>query len=603
MLDILHQATAAGEELDELEYKVKIEVEILDDKELLLQELDTRRMKMEVLEMAAKDREQEVQRLVKEERARRQEMEEWKEEAMVMKQEVRRLKEEEQDWKTKEESWRQETEHWKKETLKIKQEALRMKQKLKNMKMRNEVWKLKDDVHDGEVEKLFWKDKFGGREPKEERIKQNNLHDKDKENRNDIEDTEYYHCKDVSYADTEVIEEKEDEATLEEGMTEVKGDDAAENVCNDEAEVMVEDSDQARDLNEENSEEGLALTTDNKEIHISKYEAIRNRNKMEIKTALKASEVMDIKKAIDNALIKKKGTKLNKSGKKLSFKEQVIRTSRRSERNKGRKRTYEEMETQEDPLQPEDEEDSSDPDNEGLDTDPAAKVFQKDKTSVSLDKKSVSCTEPGCGAQFRRKDVMVKHVKIVHKKERHFYCTKSGCGAKFKENYKLLCHVKIVHEKQTPFQCPEKGCGAKFGRKNQMLRHVKTVHEKQTPFPCLEKGCGAKFWRKDQMLRHVKTVHEKQTPFICLEEGCGAMFGQKSDMLNHVGQVHRKERMFLCTENECDASYKQNRVLSDHMRSKHGHPKLVCGVQGCNKAFVWSSVRFKHKRLTHSKTE
>ena len=74
-LDILRQGTAASGEMEELEFLVKIEVEILDDKELLLQELDIRSKKMEVLEMEARSREVEVKRLVEEERASRQEVE------------------------------------------------------------------------------------------------------------------------------------------------------------------------------------------------------------------------------------------------------------------------------------------------------------------------------------------------------------------------------------------------------------------------------------------------------------------------------------------------------------------------------------------------
>ena len=88
------------------------------------------------------------------------------------------------------------------------------------------------------------------------------------------------------------------------------------------------------DKEEENpdSYRGQSSTIVSNTIHISKYEAIRNRNR--------SFRGEGVKKAIEKDLNKKKENRLNKKREKQKI---VMTTSRRSKKNEGRKRNYGEM--------------------------------------------------------------------------------------------------------------------------------------------------------------------------------------------------------------------------------------------------------------------
>ena len=113
MMDILHQATATGGEMEELQFKVKIEVGILDDKELLLQKVDTK--------MAVRD--QEEHRLVQEERTRRQEVKGREECTMKIEPvlEVWCLKDEVEDGEAREVFYRPDMDFWKEKAMEMNQ--------------------------------------------------------------------------------------------------------------------------------------------------------------------------------------------------------------------------------------------------------------------------------------------------------------------------------------------------------------------------------------------------------------------------------------------------------------------------------------------------
>ena len=163
---------------------------------------------------------------------------------------------------------------------------------------------------------------------------------------------------------------------------------------------------------------------------------------------------------------------------------------------------------------------------------------------------------------------------------------------------KVMVTLK-TDQTETLYTCTEDGCISQFRFKWFMYRHVRTVHRKKRPFVCPEAGCKKRFGQKGNMESHVRIVHRKEQPFVCPEAGCKERFRQKSNMNHHVRFVHRNERPLVCPKAGCKGRFGKRREVEDHLRVAHGHPKLVCGVNGCTSEFLSATSLSRHKRKTH----
>ena len=136
--------------------------------------------------------------------------------------------------------------------------------------------------------------------------------------------------------------------------------------------------------------------------------------------------------------------------------------------------------------------------------------------------------------------------------------------------------TEIDSEMNMSFGCF--GCNARFKRKGILIRHVKTVHENETPFQC--SICPSKFGKKSHLKRHVAKVHEKKKSFDCsICQSKFALKGElKSHKLKKHSENHRKFRFgnkfYKCSF--CPVGYASEGYLNRHVYKCHTIKCPIC---------------------------
>eukprot|EP00189_Rhodosorus_marinus_P011852 CAMPEP_0184737660 /NCGR_PEP_ID=MMETSP0315-20130426/429_1 /TAXON_ID=101924 /ORGANISM="Rhodosorus marinus, Strain UTEX LB 2760" /LENGTH=538 /DNA_ID=CAMNT_0027204969 /DNA_START=219 /DNA_END=1835 /DNA_ORIENTATION=- len=111
---------------------------------------------------------------------------------------------------------------------------------------------------------------------------------------------------------------------------------------------------------------------------------------------------------------------------------------------------------------------------------------------------------PHCGATFKRKYEMQRHIKSIHLKEKRHTCT--VCDKGFFQRSHLTVHMKTVHERKKDDVCTI--CGRSFATKYKVDRHVRAVHNKERTFKCVH--CGSTYYQSSDLKRHVKVQHPSE---------------------------------------------------------------------------------------------
>merc|ERR1719219_1219478 len=76
--------------------------------------------------------------------------------------------------------------------------------------------------------------------------------------------------------------------------------------------------------------------------------------------------------------------------------------------------------------------------------------------------------------------------------------TCNDCGASFKQKSNLKRHINGIHLKIMPYECDK--CQKSFTRRNVLKIHKKVVHEKVKPFQC--SYCDSSFSQKQNLKMH-----------------------------------------------------------------------------------------------------
>lgn len=122
------------------------------------------------------------------------------------------------------------------------------------------------------------------------------------------------------------------------------------------------------------------------------------------------------------------------------------------------------------------------------------------------------------------------------------------------------------------------------------------------PQACQEPGRGTKKRYPD---RHQRSEHGV-AKLVCGINGCQRAF-ILSDLEQHELTHGRKpvclqtaDQRWRCQKPGCNKTYQKSNSLHAHHRSAHGARKLVCGIDGCRKAFTTAGNRKRHG-ITHVK--
>ena len=149
-----------------------------------------------------------------------------------------------------------------------------------------------------------------------------------------------------------------------------------------------------------------------------------------------------------------------------------------------------------------------------------------------------TCTWPGCkraDKPFGSQWFLQQHVESVHKGMKAYACFEPGCNKTFSTSGNRIKHVAVVHEKQKPFSCAI--CDHTSASKANLEQHTLAVHEGKRDFVCGD--CSKSFSTNSNLEKHRDTVHLKLKPFECRH--CEVAFGEKRTLAVHVRTIHDDE--------------------------------------------------------------
>ena len=188
---------------------------------------------------------------------------------------------------------------------------------------------------------------------------------------------------------------------------------------------------------------------------------------------------------------------------------------------------------------------------------PKLKIGEK----LSLFTRKISCDSIDCKMMFANKRSLKKHTKNVHKEKPH-QC--SQCLKKFSFKNLLSRHIEIVHKKVKPYQCSQ--CLKYFNNKNHLSRHIDVVHKRIRPCQCSQ--CSKNFSNKHHLRLHMMKVHNFDKPHPCVEQNCDEKFVELRDLKDHLRRAHGAAKLVCGIEN-CAATFTHQNTLFHHKRKHH----------------------------------
>ena len=208
------------------------------------------------------------------------------------------------------------------------------------------------------------------------------------------------------------------------------------------------------------------------------------------------------------------------------------------------------------------------------------------------------CPCPKCGKTYSRAQSMLFHWTKHEEEERGegqtWEC--GDCGAKFRSKDRMEKHIGKLHG--GPLECQH--CARAFSDSAKLSEHLRT-HTGERPFQCTQ--CGLTFSFQSTLSTHRKThlreenVSEEEANmrlyYVC--EVCGKNFRSNGALKTHKLHVHDG----FSEEVPCDVcgkSFRTRELLKQHQEREHSvSPKYVC--ETCGQRFGNSYHLRRHETL------
>lgn len=211
------------------------------------------------------------------------------------------------------------------------------------------------------------------------------------------------------------------------------------------------------------------------------------------------------------------------------------------------------------------------------------------------------CTVDDCGASYRRKDHLTRH--LLQHQGKTFKCPIGNCNIEFSLQGNMKRHVLEIHDggststcdkTSKDFVCPEIGCGKVFKFASKLQKHQDShVKLESVEVVCLEPGCMQHFTNVQCLQEHVKSSHQYVTCEIC---GTKQL---KKNIKRHLRthEAGSSSETFQCEFKGCSFTFSKKRNLDKHIKAVHFKEKpFVCGFSNCGMRFAYKHVRDNHEK-------
>ena len=235
---------------------------------------------------------------------------------------------------------------------------------------------------------------------------------------------------------------------------------------------------------------------------------------------------------------------------------------------------------------------------------------------TELLEKTFVCAVNNCGKEYRYKYSYERHLRRGHS-DKNFCCDYLRCDYKTADKEYLKRH-SFIHTNARPFTCSTKGCGKTYKRKSELNRHQ--IRHKTKIIQCIREGCDETFNDNKCLKRHIDDKHSlTQKPYKC--KTCDQSFDTIRKRGYHQRQVHQTlYKPIKCRINNCNKEFKNSLHSNRELRCDHSgcdyvtnkkelirmhslihsdSPSVVCGIDGCVKAFKVRLYLMRH-RNTHT---
>ena len=143
----------------------------------------------------------------------------------------------------------------------------------------------------------------------------------------------------------------------------------------------------------------------------------------------------------------------------------------------------------------------------------------------------------------------MRHIKLVHQKERNNKCLQ--CGKMFKYKKQLNIHYLAGH--------------TKVDRGENQESDVKYKVMAKKKFKC--DTCLQTFVTKQVLNEHKVCIHKKEKNYSC--DKCEKSFGKMSALKRHKETIHEKIKKYKCLF--CKADFTEKRWLKIHLINQHSN--------------------------------